>query len=138
MSFHAPARASASQMGKPVGIRDIVPGNLRFNINHKIFWTSKSNRTADQYNFIATHFTRPCYRRWLEFTGGRVPKHYPYLTPYDPPTITPGPSRTWTLVRGTEEIATYTNCVEAWLLCLAGNAMQPKEQWAVVYTDRLA
>jgi len=139
MSSHLqanPARASASQMGRPVPISYIVPGNLRHNYQHKIFWSHKHHRDAEKFNSIASKYNRPCFRRWLEFTGGRVPKGYTYATLFPPPSISSSPLRVWTLVRDNEEVACFTNCIEAWLLCLAGNFMKPDYKWAVVYKDR--
>jgi hypothetical protein len=135
-NFRAPARASSSQMGKPVRMTEVVPGGLRFNYKHKIFWSARHHKTADMYNSAAAMYDIPCYRRWLEFKGSKVPRNYPYRTPYNPPSITSNPPRTWTLVRGNEEICTFTNLIEAWLLCLGASSSEPFANWAVIFRDR--
>jgi hypothetical protein len=131
-----PARASASQTGRPLGFGDIVPGKDRHTYKHKIYWRSVSNRSADAFNSIVTTHDKPCLRRWLEFIGGKVPITLNYTTLYDPVHVSPRPMRYWTLYKSGEQWACYTNCVEAWLVCLAGNAFAFKDKWYLVYTDR--
>jgi hypothetical protein len=132
----APARLSHSKMGRPPAITNMVPGRDRLNYKHKIFWTHRSRKSAEQYNAIAEVYSKPCLRRWLEYVGGRVPKTLSYRTIYSPPSITPRPARYWILVRDNEEVSCFTNCTEAWLVCIGQNIFNTKHKWSLFYVDR--
>jgi hypothetical protein len=130
------ARASHSQMGKPISHDLQVPRYARHTANHKIFWHSRAHKTADQYNSVTEQFTKPCLRRYLDFIGSDQRYNFDYITLYHPPSITPSPERFWTLYDCEWAVCCFTNVVEAWLTLLALQTFGGKYNLALVYTDR--
>jgi hypothetical protein len=132
----APARLSASKMGRPITLEYTVPGKDRHKKQHAIFWANSNKRSADAYNSVVTLYSKPDMRRWLELKGGRIPKGMPYLTLFAPESIKPHCERYWTVFRDGEPFVSYTNCIEAWMIVLAGTQFAPGTRWAMVYTDK--
>jgi len=117
--------------------RDLqVPVYARRTINHKIYWRQKSNKSAIPYNTLAECYTRPCLRRWLEFTDGIAHPELPYLLCYEPPNILQRPERIWVLYDGTEPVATFTNMVEGWLIVLGMKEFGGQHGYTLHYIDR--
>jgi hypothetical protein len=129
------ARASHSQMGKPLPHELQVPRYARRTYNHKIFWNVRSNKTADQFNTITEQFKKPCLRRYLDFIGSSNRFEVYYITSYHPPSIQPHPERIWTLCEGERQIACFTNVVEAWLTLLSLQKFGSMYELTLVYTD---
>lgn len=132
----APARLSPGKMGRPVSLEYTVPGKDRRQVKHAVFWARSSLKSADQYNSVVTLYSKPDMRRWLELKGGRIPKNMPYLTLFPPDSIKTKPERHWTVYKDGEPFISYTNCIEAWMIVLAGTQYAPGTRWAMVYTDR--
>ena len=130
------ARVSSNKAGRPVPLAHQVPARERLDYRHRIYWSQRSKKSADQYNTIAESFDKPCLRRWLEYIGGRVPPNLRYKTSYTPGPFVQNPERYWVLLKGTEEVSCFTNCVEAWLVCLSANYFLSGERWTIFYVDR--
>ncbi len=134
------ARASHSQMGKPLESSLQVPRYARQTYNHKIAFTHPSNRTVEQYNSIVETYQKPCFRRYLEFRGFsyKLTSAYQYITPYHPPPILSNPDRFWTLVIDGQPSCIFTNVVEAWLIILSLAKFGSVYDTHLIYTDLTA
>lgn len=130
------AKASHSQMGKPISHDLQVPRYARRTANHKIFWSSRSHKTADQHNSVVEQFTKPCLRRYMDFIGSDQRFKFDYITFYHPPSITPTPERIWTLFDGEWPLCCFTNVVEAWLTLLSLQTFGGMYELTLKYTDR--
>lgn len=125
--------------GAPMPTRweQMVPQQLRMQPDHRIYWTKRSSRFADQFNSATTILNQACLRRWLEFIGGTVPPKLSYATCYrDIPTVTPNPSRYWLIVDEDDTaLAGYTNVAEAWFICLGAKQFN-EQKLSLIYIDR--
>lgn len=130
------ARVSANRMGRPIPIAHAVPFKNRNDYKHKIYWSQRSKKSATEYNTIAESYDKPCLRRWLEFIGGKVPSHLLYRTQTTPAQLISKPDRYWVLIEGTDEVACFTNCIEAWLVCVSANYFKSGPRWTMFYVDR--
>jgi hypothetical protein len=117
------AKASHSQMGKPLSHDLQVPRYARRTYNHKIAWSHAHNKTADMFNSIVESYEKPCWRRYLEYLGFSPSTFtlYQYITTFPPPPIKPKPERIWTLIVDGTPVSCFTNVVEAWLVMIGLN-----------------
>ncbi len=107
----------------PVPLNLITPPEARFKKNHLLYWRRRpgtSIQEADSYNYCFTLNDKGCLRRWLEFTGSRVPHRLDYATIYKPVSVQGRPARWWVLCDSDmTELCCFTNAAEAWLVLLA-------------------
>jgi hypothetical protein len=129
-------RATQSQLGRPLALHMQVGAQRRRQSDHAIFWSRASSRTADQYNSAVHRFQEPCLRRYLEFTGNfGAALGLSYVTSYSPPAIQSKPTRVWILYRGKEQICTFTNATEGWLVMLGLKAFENDYDLSLCYID---
>lgn len=133
------ARVRSSQAGKGLSIEEQVPRYARKTYNHKIYWSKKSHASAAAFNYVAEYYDgRACLRRWLEFVYGDPEPTLAYQFCYQPPTIQSNPERIWTIYEGDRPIATYTNCIEAWMIVMGAKAFGANPDLTLHYIDRTA
>jgi hypothetical protein len=130
------ARASHSQMGKPLKADMQVPRYARQTYNHKIAWSRSTRLSFEYYNSIVVRYNDPCWRRYCDHRfGPRVGKNYEYLH-YIPPPLIPYPERVWTLVIDGVPTSCFTNVVEAWLVMIGLNKFGSVYDTHLIYTER--